>query len=480
MTRSTALRMLAVFLSLLLIPLIIYSCKPDSTITSASTGLSGGGSGTTAQKSTITGQAINSVSGVPMDSVLVRITGSTFDKSLLTDSQGKYTTDFSLTSNVNFTIIATRSGYVGDTTSVTLTPGGNIAASVLSLAPVGGSTKPSGNPVSIYLFSQTVTTIGVKGSGAPEIANLVFQVVDSSGTAIDLSHSVNVKFEIAASPGGGEVISPAVVQTNNLGQATVNVTSGTKAGVMQFIARVDLPNNTLKSTPVSITIHGGLPDLNHFSIIPSQVNFPGYDPALFGNTMNMSVVVGDKYSNPVKPGTSVYFNTTGGTIEGGIQTDNLGKGSVTLTSGNPTPDDSALGKGFARITASTVDENAQTINRQSVILFSGLPKITFTPGLIDIPNGGSQNFSYIVADENGNPLAGGTNITVTVDGQNVAAAGETNVFLPDTQDSTWTHFSFSVYDVVDTVNSPAPISITINTSGPNGSAKLGPFTGTSH
>lgn len=474
MTRPRFFRFLAGFFTLLIIPLIINSCKPDSTITS--TGISGG-SGTTAQKSTISGQVINFVSGIPLDSVLVRITGAGFNTSLLTDSQGKYSADFNIASNINFTIIATKSNYVGDTTAVTLTPGGSITPSVLSMTPSGGSVVPSGDPVSIYLLSQSNTSIGVKGSGASEVASVVFQVVDSSGTAIDLTHSVNVSFKLGASPGGGEVVSPSVVQTNNLGQATVNVTSGTKAGVVQFIAIVDLGTDTLQSTPVSVAITGGLPDINHFSVIPSLVNLAGYD--IFGNTMTVSVVVGDKYSNPVRPNTSVSFNTTGGVIGGSTQTDIDGKGSVILTSGNPRPSDPLLGPGFAVIEASTADENQLTISKQIYVLFSGTPSITgLTPATFNIPNGGSQYFTYTVADENGNPLAGGTSIIVTVTGNNVEASGDIDVTLPDTQSKTWTNFGFTIADN-DTTNVASTVTIKIEASGPNGKAKVN-ASGTSH
>lgn len=470
MTRSSALRLLAGFLSLLLIPIIIYSCKPDSSITSTGSGSgSGSGGGSTGKTSTISGQVVNSTSGIPMDSVLVHITGSTFNISLLTDSQGKYTGDFTLTSNVNFTIIATKTNFVGDTTSVTLIPGGNVSASVLSMTPSGGGSKPSGNPVSIFLLSQSASSIGVKETGSVEIANLVFQVVDSSGTAIDLSHSVNVKFVIAASPGGGEVISPSLVQTNDLGQATVNITSGTKAGVVQIIAEIDLATNILKSKPVLITINAGLPDLNHFTIYPDLVNFPiQHDPTT--GFIPIYALVGDKYSNPTRPNTSIYFETTGGVITTKTaQTDEDGIAQVKLIWGNPFPDDAILGKGFARVTATTVDENSQQISRQAIVLFSALPQISISPGSVNIPNGGSQGFTYTVADENGNPMAGGTKISVAVEGENIGAQGDLSVLLPDTQDKlNWTNFSFTVYDAVDTLDVPKPVTITITSDGPNG------------
>ena len=476
MTRSTSFRFLAWFVSLLILPYLINSCKPDSTIVTTGNPVVVDTTGSV--KSTINGQVISLLTGIPIDSALVHITGSTYNVSLLTDIQGKYTTEFELTGNVNFNIYTTKAGYVGDTTSITVTPKSTQTVPVISLNPVNsGGTKPSGDPVSIFLASQSAASIGIQGSGSPETATLTFEVQDSSGQAIDLDHSVNVRFIIATSPNGGEVISPTVVQTNNLGRASVNITSGTIAGVIQFTAQIDLPAKTLKSSPVSITIHGGLPDLNHLSIVPSQVNFPGYD--IFNNTMTVTVIAGDKYSNPVRPNTSVYFNTTGGTIEGSAQTDDKGKGTVTLTSGNPKPIDAVLGAGFAIVTASTADENFQTIMKQVVILFSGYPILDISPTTFDIPNGGSQSFTYTLMDENGNPLSGGTAISVNAEGEDVATQGDINVTIPDTQSKSWTSYSFKVYDGNDSVNVAKPVTITINTTGPNGGAKIS-IEGTKH
>jgi len=227
-----------------------------------------------------------------------------------------------------------------------------------------------------------------------------------------------------------------------------------------------LTSVTIISDPVSVAIHGGLPDLNHFSIFPSLVNFPAL--VQFGKTIVISVSVGDKYSNPVKPGTVVYFETTGGVIEGSIATNAQGGGSVNLISGNPIPVDAILGPGFATVTAKTVDENHVTISRSTIILFSGIPMISISPTTFAIANGGSQNFTYTVFDENGNPLGKGTSISVTVDGESVSAQGQINVELPDTQSRSWTQFSFTVSDTNDTTNVVKPVSITVNSTGPNG------------
>ncbi|MBT8387748.1 MAG: hypothetical protein KJO12_10090, partial [Ignavibacteria bacterium] len=70
------------------------------------------------------------------------------------------------------------------------------------------------------------------------------------------------------------------------------------------------------------------------------------------------------------------------------------------------------------------------------------------------------------------PLAEGTSVVVNVEGESVEAQGDLDVTMPDTQSPGWTQFSFLVFDTVDTVNVPSPVTISIETAGPNGSGLL--------
>ncbi len=456
---------------------IVNGCKSDMQVTGPGTT-----GGQTAKNSIISGQVINSTTGIPVDSALVQVVGQSSGQQIyqtaLTDVQGKYSVTVQLAANTNLTVYVSKSGFILDTTAVSVTYGSDYSVSLISLVPSGSTQKPSGNPVSIYLISQSANSIGVQGSGSVETATLTFVAVDSSGTPIDLNHSVNVAFAFGSQPGGGEVLTPNLVQTNDQGQASVNITSGTKAGAVQVIATITMGSHTLYSMPVGLTIFGGLPDLNHFSIAPAMVNFPGYN--IYGLADIISAYVGDKYGNPVRPNTSVYFTTTGGIIGGSAQTDAQGIGTATLISAAPRPNDPTYGHGFALITASTADENKNTITSNAYVLFSGIPQITnVSPTTFDIPNGGSQTFNYTVSDQNGNPLAGGTTITVSVDGTNVATQGDVQITLPDTQSKAWTHFQFLVYDTADTINVASTCTVNIKTNGPNGSAAIS-FSGTSH
>jgi len=461
--------------------LIIFSifiangCKSDMQITSPGTTTTGG---QTAKNSIISGQVINSNTGIPVDSAFVQIIGTSIYQTAYTNSQGKYSAIVSLTSNTNLIIYVSKTGFIQDTTAINVTYGVDYSASLISISSSTGTQKPSGNPVSIYLSSQSTTNIGVQSSGSVETATLTFVAVDSSGTPIDLNHSVSVAFSFGQHPGGGEQFSPAVVTTNDQGEASVNITSGTKAGTVQIYAEIDIGTKKIYSMPVAITIFGGLPDQAHFSIAPANVNFPGYD--IYGLTDVINAYVGDKYGNPVRVGTSIYFTSTGGIIGGSAETNDQGIGTINLLSAAPQPTDATKGPGFALITASTADANKNTIQSSVYVLFSGSTQITnINPKSFSIPNGGSQTFSYSVSDENGNPLASGTNITVNAAGTNVAAQGDISVTLPDTQSKTWTNFAFLVFDTNDTVNVANPCTITIQVSSPNGNEQT-TIIGTSH
>lgn len=455
---------------LALIPLLFFmSCQSTSNPVIDNSG-TGGSTGTT--NVTVTGIILESATKTVLDSAFVTIYYGSGIASGYTGTDGKYSIQFYIDTSKTVLIIATKTGYKPDTLTgyVAKNAVNNFGNRILSL--VGTASTKSGPPAAIYLYSQSATSLGIQGPGSPVTGSLVFQVVDSLGHAIDASHSTLVKFSFGGHPNGGEFLSPqpSLVYTDSTGRATVVLTSGTKAGPVQVIAQVDLTDHSIYSLPVSYTIFGGLPQQSHFGIAAQYLNFAGYD--IFGQQDKLTAYLGDRYGNPVKPNTSVYFTTTGGIIEGMAQTSSIGAGTVSLISSEPRPIHPTRGAGFATVTASTADENSQTISTSMDILFSGIPVLTISPSSFDIPNAGSQDFTFEVKDENGNPLAPGTNISVTVEGDNVKTAGETSFEMPDTQSKYYTKFKFQVYDSVDTINIAKPISIKLKSSGPNGNSLL--------
>lgn len=221
---------------------------------------------------------------------------------------------------------------------------------------------PSGDPSSISLLSQTANSIGVKESGSSETVQLVFVIKDANGKNIDLSKAVDVNFSFGAHPDGGETLTPTS-RSNEFGQVTTTLTSGTKAGAVQVIAEIDYNGTILRSKPVAISIYGGLPDANHFSIDVDIAN-PDSAEYSFGSKNNVTAYVGDKYGNPVRPGTPVYFTTNSGIISGSGFTDINGECKATITWVDPQP----VNK-LATITASTGDENNNTIYTSKIITF---------------------------------------------------------------------------------------------------------------
>lgn len=469
MSISSLKNNLAGILLLLIFSIIAAGCESDTQVT--------GGSGdidnqVNEKTVTINGLVVSKLTNTAIDSAQVLINSPGGLIATYTDNQGKFSQDITISSSINLTLVVSKASYITDSVNVFVSANSDaVNVPAIKLDYNSTSAVPSGDPVSIFVLSQSAKSIGVKESGSEETARIIFVVQDSAGVPVDLEHSVDVRFKFGASPGGGELLSPTVVKTNNNGEAAVNLTSGTIAGVVQIIAELTVGSKTITSLPVAISVHGGLPDLAHFSIAPFRLNFAGYN--IFGLQNPITAYVGDKYGNPVRPLTSVYFTTTGGIIEGSAQTSIQGIGTANLISAFPQPTHPILGTGFATITATTADQNSTNISRQTVVLFSGVPWMSAAPTSFSISEGGAQSFTYTLSDQHSNPLASGTSIKVSVDGEDVKVQGDIDIQLPDTQSRAWTSFSFVVWDSkVDAENVLTPVVVTIKSDGPNGKAQV--------
>jgi hypothetical protein len=224
----------------------------------------------------------------------------------------------------------------------------------------------------------------------------------------------------------------------------------------------------------------GLPDQAHFTLTVDKLNFPGL-PGLvnLGATNTIRVRTGDKSGSPVALGTQINFSTHGGTIDRFAFTDASGFAKSTLYGGNPVSVDAVHGRGFSWVKAYTVGEGGTTVQDSSLVLFSGTPEITGPASGFTLRDGGTQSFEYTVADENGNPLASSTAISLSVSGSSdVKLDGDVNIVLPDTQDRDgYTKFTFTLTDTKPLdAERDQDLSITISVTGPNGD-KSYTFTG---
>ena len=157
------------------------------------------------------------------------------------------------------------------------------------------------------------------------------------------------------------------------------------------------------------------------------------------------MLVGDKFSNPVRTGTAVYFSTTHGVIQGSTTTSTDGQGSVDLISGRPLPlpggNPNPVGPGIAVIRAETAgtdtitNEDAAGYGEELIfgeipVLFSGLVGVE-TPPELDTPRLG-QTYVIRVRDELGNPLAPGAQLSIEAGGTNVKIEGDASYTFADT------------------------------------------------
>ncbi len=388
--------------------------------------------------------------------------------------------------STRFSFLAT-AGPVDQNKGVTISisvnsPNGNLKYSfqgtVLAAGIVtgGGGTGPANTIAFVGLSSNTLSISGV---GGVETALLTWEVRDSLGVGVDTTHKATVTFSIVG-PGGGEYVSPASIVSGAFGRVQTTVNSGTKAGAIQVVAQTIVGSKIIRATPVLINIFGGLPDQAHFTIGSVKLNFPGFD--INNLTNDIIVNVGDKFSNPVKLGTAVYFNTTGGIITTSAFTDDKGIARATLISANPKPVDAILGPGFARVNSTTVGEGGVNVTAQTVVLFSGVPSISnLSATSFTVPRGGSSPaITFTVADENGNPLSAGTSINVSLQFTpppnttiNLSLTGDISVSLGDTQvrGTGTTQFSFRVVDqTAGGAPSGIPLTVVISVTSPNGNA----------
>jgi len=423
--------------------------------------------------STLSGKIVNEITGDGIENATVRATDGTNEKGATTDADGNYSLKIDLFKDTELTLYTYADGFFNDTSSVYAIKGEKVSVPLIKLKQSSNSgSSQSGTAASIYLFSQSATFVGVRESGSNETAQLIFEILDSSGVPINDKNSTTVNFSFGAAPGGGEYLFPSSVKSNSLGKATCTFNSGTIAGVSEIIATINKDGRIIKSRPILIAIHGGFPDINHFHVASEKLNYPYL--GVVGSDINFTSYAGDKYSNPVRPGTSVYFETTSGIIEGSNQTDNLGRATVTLLT-QPSPNHPTFGKGFFVVTAKTVDENQTQITTNTLRLLSGFPLITVTPSSFNVKLGSSVSFDYTVMDVNNNPIAAGNKISVAAKGADVELAGVTSVEMPDVLYG-MKNFSFTLINVADSAKT-RPITITISSSGLNGNNAI-QFSGT--
>lgn len=436
----------------------------------------------------IQGVVSNSQTGDGIENATIQVTSPQEFSDIFTrsDETGSYSiSDIDVNELTSISITASGTDYNSQSRTVQVAGGDNVTNFDFELSPEnndgsdGGGTGvsgPSAGAAAIILNEITEETINIAETGGIVNTSFTFQVQDSAGRALDLNNTEEVTFSILSGPNGGEGITPLTANTNANGTVTSNLYSGNIAGVVQIQAEIvrDDIGLTIRSKPVAITIHGGFPDFDHFSIAANAYNFEGW--SINGNRNELTVILGDQFGNPVKPGTAVYFSTTGGIIQGSGQgnTDSDGEVTVDLISGDPRPNDNIPGSGgrpgYATVTAKTINGNSQEIEKNVVVLFtSSQAMISANPTTFDLQPNGGTSFTYTVTDINGNPMPAGTDISVE-GGEDIEVTGATDFTLGNNlfPGPGSTEFSFSIRDTDEESNDPADLTIKITVTSPSG------------
>jgi hypothetical protein len=380
---------------------------------------------------------------------------------------------------------------------------GMVVIAVSLLAPSGcespSTTTPSGNnngsqtgttiplpptaksPAQVVLVKVSAADIAVAGTGATENAIVQYEVRDSVGSPVGAT--IPVTFTIQFYPntftsgGTSPRLMPTTTSTDDKGAVAVTVLSGTQAGVIQLTASLTVGTRVINSSPVRISVHAGFPDQYHFTIAPKVLNFPGLEIAYMRDAI--TVLVGDKYSNPVVAGTAVYFNTAHGVVltgggDGGV-TNSEGFVTKELLSANPFPEGSnalPAGNGWSWVYARTKGENGADILDSVRILWTGSPILQnlVGPATFAIPNGGTAGpWTFEIVDKYNHPVSAG--MTIALSGSALVFNGNAVDFkMPDAQSSGpgLTQFSFTASDAdAMTASIPAaPTAITMTITHP--------------
>ena len=372
----------------------------------------------------IGGTVIDDATLAPLEGVSVRANSVALgSQTAVTNAQGYYEMTFTLDSSATVELVFTKSGYNEKTETTTMESAQflTLNVEVTARSPIigGGGSGDGGSGLAqtIAFLSADPQEISVYGVGGLETSILGFEVRDSLGLPIDNAHAVELTFTIVGGPNGGEYISPMRVTTNAIGQAYTTFNSGIRSGVAQVLASTVVNGRTIQTTPIRIVINAGFPDQNHFTVGPALHNFPTLLFA-FGLRQPISVLVGDKYSNPVQANTALYMRSSAGVVQAAVFTDDDGEGVADLISGNPYPLGSAAtpayGDGYHYVVAHTIGEGGVTVMDSTLMLWSGFSEIkNVSPTTFVIPNGGNQSFSFNVSDYLGHPLAAETVIRVT-------------------------------------------------------------------
>jgi hypothetical protein len=206
----------------------------------------------------------------------------------------------------------------------------------------------------LEFVSATPSSLSLKGSGSsaiPEVSTLTFSLKDQTGAAMA---GKTVNYELSTTVGGIALAQPSSV-TNSQGLTSVKLNAGSVNTSVVVTATVTIENidgstSTTSTTSKPISILGGIPDQDSFSLSVSRFNPRGWD--VDGSTSTITIRAADRFNNQARDGTQISFVTNGGAVVGACELSG-GTCSVNWSSQDPRPAD-----GMIRILARTTGEES--------------------------------------------------------------------------------------------------------------------------
>ncbi|MDX1347256.1 MAG: Ig-like domain-containing protein [Thiomicrorhabdus chilensis] len=197
----------------------------------------------------------------------------------------------------------------------------------------GANTSSAGSIQFISADPEFMSLKGTGGVGYGETSQVVFKVVDIFGSPIE---GATVNFTLSTTVGGLS-LSPSSATSNASGLVSTTVQAGTISTPVRVGASVTLSDGQLIYVQSDLlTVTTGIPDQNSISLSMDKFAPEGWD--FDGETVTVTVRLGDRFNNPVPDGTVINFTTEGGLIESSCQTSDSAC-SVVWTSQAPRPAD---------------------------------------------------------------------------------------------------------------------------------------------
>jgi hypothetical protein len=467
-----------------------------------------------------------------VENVRVRFTASTgtIDRSVLTNADGDATATLLIPA-----------GTASGSTNLQIAAGGLVVTpSPVTIVNTGGIATPtpgaSSQPAAIQFIGAQPAEIGVRGSGNPEQSTLTFQVTDSLGLPVQ---GVLVNFVLARI--ADESIAPTQASTDDKGNVQVTLSSGTRALTAQVTAEVTSVSPPLIVRSIAVNILSGPPSQTNFSLAREFINISGrvtygiedtitaFVADRFGNPVPPGTVVsfttnGGAIGNVTA--TNALGQATGTLVSQAPVADTGLVNTLATTHGerpfidangngicdaadqllpvsepyfdsncNGTHDD---GEAFIDLNGNGIFDDNQASDTFSctddIVLytsicmtFSGPTQVVLLPaGTGPVDAGGGRDYTLIISDNPdpignpgiGNPIVGGSNISVSVDGSRAKVLGFNSFTMPDalTNDlivGGLSRFEFTVTDQAPNSADPETDAVTVNITSAVGSLPAG-------